>query len=106
MKTTKKDIKVMYKILLTPTFISIVAFGLLSLASYLLTKESEHNYRIGFPYKFYEQFRLSRSDSNNWGWHPTNLLFDIIIIWTLSVAGYFFWIRKFYKPKDIEKHNS
>ena len=75
----------------------MIVFGLLCLASYLLTKEGQLNYTVGFPFKFYEQFKLSGSDTKNWGWLPVNFFYDTLLIWTLTVAGYFYWLKKFYK---------
>ena len=92
--------KVIFRILLVPNIISFVAFSIFCLASYIATKEGQHNFAVGFPYKFYEQFRVSGSDTNNWGWLPMNFIIDVLIIWTLSIAGYFYWLKNFYKPKD------
>jgi D-alanyl-lipoteichoic acid acyltransferase DltB (MBOAT superfamily) len=100
MEKRHKTSYIISRILLTPTVISIVAFGIFCLASYLFTKEGQHNFTVGFPYKFYEQFRVSGSDTNNWGWLPMNFIIDGLLISTLSVAGYFYRLKNFYKPKD------
>ena len=89
--------KVIFRILLVPTVISFVAIGIFCLTSYLVTKEGQHNFVVGFPYKFYEQFRVNGSDINNWGWFPMNFLIDVLFIWTLSIAGYFYRLKIFYK---------
>jgi len=65
-----------------------------------MTKEGQHNFRVGFPKTFYEQFRVSGSDTNNWGWFPINFILDGLLIWIISVGGYFYWLKNFYKPKD------
>jgi len=98
MERKHKASYIIFRILLMPTIISIVAFGILCLASYLVTKEGEHNFTVGFPVKFYEQFRLSGSNTNNWGWLPVNFVINALLTWTLSVGGYFYWLKKFYKP--------
>ena len=99
MTTSKKNLNITFRILLPPTIMSIIVFATLCLISYLLTRENKFKFKIGFPYKFYEQFRLSKSDENNWGWTPANLIVDIVIIWLLSLSGYFIWLLKFYNPK-------
>jgi hypothetical protein len=99
MEKGQKTSYIIYRILLTPTVISLIAFGIFCLASYLMTKEGQHNFTVGFPCKFYEQFRVSGSDTNNWGWLPLNFVIDGLFIWTLSVTGYFYWLKSFYKPK-------
>ncbi len=93
MKTMPK--KLILKILLTSTVISVVVFSLVCLASYVVTKESVYNYSVGFPYKFFQQFRLSNSDSNNWGWTPYNFFIDALLIWTISLIGYLLWLKIF-----------
>ena len=100
MEKRHKTSNVIFRILLTSTVISMVAFGMFCLTSYLVTKQGKHNFNVGFPYKFYEQFRVSGSDTNNWGWLPVNFFIDVLLIWTLSVAGYFYCLKNFYKPKD------
>jgi len=98
MAAIKKDIKVVYKILKTPSLISIALFGLFALASYSMTQKGESGFRIGFPYKFYEQQKVSIDNVNSATWHPINLILDCILLWTVSVGMYFLWILKFYKP--------
>jgi len=100
MEKKRKTSYLIIRILLTPTVVSLFIFGVLCLASYLVTKEGQHNFTVGFPYKFYEQFRVSGSHTNNWGWLPMNFTTDVLLIWTLSVAGYLYWLKNFYKPKD------
>jgi len=65
MEKRHKTSYIIFRILLTPTVISIVVFIIFCLASYLATKEGEHNFTVGFPYTFYEQFRHGGSDSNS-----------------------------------------
>jgi hypothetical protein len=102
MTTTKRILYIQFRILLPPTIISIIVFAIFCFLSYWVTKDGQFNFKIGFPYKFYEQFRLSDGDTNNWGWTPFSLIIDIILTWTLSVGGYFIWLIKFYKPKKKE----
>jgi len=100
MTTTRKNLYIIFRILLPPTVVSVIVFAIFSLATYLLTKDGQFNFKIGFPGKFYEQFRIGNNNTNNWSWIPFNLIIDILLIWTLSVAGYFVWLLKFYKPKE------
>lgn len=97
MAITRGDIYIIFKILLIPTIISILVVTIFCLMSYLLMKEGQYGFKIGFPFKFYEEFKTS--DGGVWWWTPINLILDLMLTWTLSVWGYFIWLNKFYKPK-------
>lgn len=85
--------------LLMPTLFSIICFCLISLASFLFSKEGQTNFSVGFPYRYYEQFRVSGSDTNNWGSSPLNFILDAILTWTVSVVVYFYFVRRGSKSK-------
>ena len=101
MKSKPKTSYIIFRILRTPTLISIVVFGLLCLESYLVTKNGNHNFAVGFPYKFY---------GRPGGDVPmiVSVVFfitDAILIWTISVGGYFYWLANIYKPKLKSSRN-
>lgn len=41
--------------------------------------------KIGWPYQFYQRFKLNGSELDNHGWHFNNLIIDQIIVVLLSV---------------------
>jgi hypothetical protein len=98
MALTKRDIYIIFKILLPPTLISILAFTIFCLMSYLLTKEGPYSFIAGFPYKFYEQFKTS--DSDIWGWTPINLILDIMLAWIFSAWDILFGFASFISRKE------
>jgi hypothetical protein len=91
--------KVVFRLLFTPTLISLVLLLLCIGLSYFISKGSTQHISIGFPYTFYKT--TNASAGNEYLWWQSLLIFilDSITIWTLSVAGYFLWILKFYKNK-------
>lgn len=45
---------------------------------------------IGFPFKYYYQFWLSGSNSPNCGWVISCFLYDIIIVWVVTIVVYMY----------------
>lgn len=88
------------KILLPPTVISIFSFGIFCVATYLLTKDGEYRFSVGFPYKFYEFIKVHGSDVNNRRWLVVNFFYDAMLFWSISVFGYFYWLKNYYTAKD------
>lgn len=44
---------------------------------------------VGFPFKYYYQFWLNKSDSPNCGWVFKYFIFDFIICWIVVLLIYF-----------------
>lgn len=78
--TTSVIIRTLIKSLLTSTIIFIIT----TLASYLLTRQSSNEFTLGFPFSFYEQFRLTGSDFNNFGWRVSNFIIDCLFTFLFS----------------------
>ena len=87
------------KILLPPTVIATVAFIVLAIFSYLITKDGSHNFTIGFPYAFYKVTGGSANEFKGW-LSVLNVFLSYGMIWTVSVGGYLLWIIKFGKTKQ------
>lgn len=49
---------------------------------------------IGFPFKYYYQFWLSKSDSPNCGWNVEYFIYDFLIILIFISITYYF-IKKY-----------
>lgn len=60
----------------------------------------DYSMEIGFPFSYYGQFWMKEGLHN--GWHPSGLLFDIILTWLVVVVLYFGWTQFFV----TKKHNS
>lgn len=67
---------------------SIGIFGICIILSWLFSREvNGQNFSLGFPFAFYEQFKLRGNDYVNFGWDINNFFFDIFItlFFTISI---------------------
>lgn len=73
-----------FRIIVRTTLFSILVFIAFSGISYFKTKENAYDYKLYAPLRYYQQFSLDHNQSiTNWGWDTSNLILDLIIIWTL-----------------------
>jgi hypothetical protein len=91
--------RVVFRILFTPTLISVALLLLYIGLSYFISKGSTRHISIGFPDTFYKTTSTSPGNEYRWWQGVLIFIFDSITIWTLSIAGYFLWILKFHKNK-------
>lgn len=83
------------------TLLSILIFFSISFITILMQIGPFHYYGlnetykldIGFPFKYYGQFWVSKSNTPNSGWHLKNLFLDCLLTWIL-VVGLYVWIKK------------
>lgn len=69
------------------TLLSAIIFTLLTGISYYLTLEGTSNFKLGFPWVFYYQFKL---DILHHGSNPINFIIDFALIWGVTAGLYFF----------------
>ena len=82
------------------TILTILIFGFCTLSSYLLSKEINGDFELGWPYKFYYQFKV-RGETGfgiQHGSRPMNLIYD----WILS---FFFSLLMFFVYRKIKGNN-
>ena len=73
------------------TILSILIFGFCTLLSYMLTKKANSFFELGWPYKFYYQFKIrgeTGSGMQHGSW-PMNLLYDCILSFVFSTLIFF-----------------
>jgi len=85
------------RIILTGTLLSILVFFSISFLSILPQINPIHKYeegeayrlKIGWPFRFYEQFFISGSESiPNSGWHKPNLFYNCLLTWIMVTGLY------------------
>ena len=82
------------------TILSILIFGFCTLLSYFLSKENNRDFELGWPYKFYYQFKIGAETGSGiqHGSWPMNLIYDCIL-------SFFFSILIFFVYKKIKGNN-
>jgi hypothetical protein len=82
------------------TILSILVFGFCTLLSYLLSKEASDNFELGWPYKFYYQFKIRDETANEiqHGSWPMNLIYN-------SILSFVFAILIFLVYKKLKRNN-
>jgi len=48
---------------------------------------------IGFPFLYYEQFWVNKSNSPNCGWHIKNFFYDFGILWIATFLSYTYFFN-------------
>lgn len=73
------------------TILTILIFGFCTLLSYVFSKEINGAFELGWPYKFYYQFKV-RSETGfeiQHGSWPMNLIYDYILSFFFSILIFF-----------------
>ena len=82
------------------TILSVLVFGFCTLLSYLLSKEANSVFELGWPYKFYYQFKIraeTGSGIQHGSW-PMNLIYDCILSFVFAILIFFVY-------KKIKENN-
>jgi len=61
-------------------FISFAAFFATSLITYFVTGENGNDFKLGFPFMYYEQFQLRGNILLNFGWDAFAAIYDYMIV--------------------------
>jgi len=82
------------------TILTILIFGFCTLLSYLLSKEINGDFELGWPYKFYYQFQVRRETGFEiqYGSWPMNLIYDYIL-------SFFFSLLLFFVFRKLKRNN-
>jgi len=80
--------------------LSILIFAFCTLLSYLLSKETNSNFKIGWPYEFYYQFKIR--GETGYGIQHGSWLMNLIYNCILSFV---FAILIFFGYKKIKRNN-
>lgn len=91
----------MIRKIIIATLYSILAFCIVSFISVMTSLLSSFGdpsqkpvTNLGFPFKYYYQFWLNRSDCPNFGWRINYFFFDFLIIWIVTTSIYLMIKRK------------
>lgn len=71
--------------------LSILIFGFCTILSYLLSKDGNRNYELGWPFNFYYQFALNKGEEfeiQHGSW-PMNLTYDCILSFVFAILIFF-----------------
>jgi len=78
--------------------VSILLFASVTLISYFVSHEAAlSEFKLGYPFIFYEQFQMSGNDFINSGWNPISAIYDYLGAFILTIVG--FLLRKLYTKK-------
>lgn len=82
------------------TILTILVFGFCTLLSYLFSKDVNGDFELGWPFKFYYQFKV-RSETGfeiQHGSWPMNLIYNYIL-------SFFFSILIFFVFRKLKRNN-
>ncbi|RTL59221.1 MAG: hypothetical protein EKK37_13055 [Sphingobacteriales bacterium] len=66
-------------------FTGILIFVIITFISYVQTKESSTDFKLGWPWVFYEQFQISGNIGVNHGTDAKDFIYDYAISIVLSI---------------------
>ena len=93
--TKKKNERYFLKII-KGTILSILIFGAISFFSVLYTlrfPNEIHEIKIGFPFTYYQRFRVDL-EAPNVGWSGAYLFIDCAICWSITLVLYLVFSRR------------
>ena len=73
------------KILIKATSVSLLIFAIVIFCTYFIRKQGLYEFHLGYPFQFYEQFKLSGNSFGNFGWDIEAFLLDFMIYWSVSL---------------------
>src|ERR1700749_3305381 len=65
--------------------VSLIIFVIVILCTYFKTKEGSYEFHLGYPFQFYERFKLNGNSFANFGWDVEACLLDFMIYWSASL---------------------
>ena len=65
--------------------LSLFLFAIVIVCSYIIRKNGLYEFHLGYPFQFYEQFKLTGNDFVNFGWDIEAFLLDFMIYWSASL---------------------
>src|SRR5690242_6408951 len=72
-------------VLIKASSASLIIFGIVILCTYFIKKNGLYEFHLGYPFQFYEQFKLNGNAFVNFGWDVEALLLDFMIYWSISL---------------------